>query len=683
MKTRTLGAACALFLCFASASYAADAPRHPISVDDLLALARVSDVQISPDGAWVAYSVATPNVPTNAVDSNLWIASTGTADVRQLTRTGKDRSPRISPDGKRLAFLSRRDGKSQAYVMRLDGGEALQVSTLSADVDTLRWSPDGKTLVLTASVWPECADDACNKATDDARAKESSARVYGEWPFMSAMAWLDAKRSHAFAVSASEPGPARDLTPRWPRNVPYSLAIDGSVDAADISLSPDGSELAFVSGSPVDAAGQATGQIWLVPMTGGEPRRLTTNAGSEKAPVYSPDGRYIAYRWNREAANTGSQAKLMLVERATGKTIDLTGSVDRGTGSHAWTSDGRTLLYLGETGVTQPIYSVAAKADSTHRLAAMGHIAEFSAAARSPAVAFTRSSFERPAEVFFIARPSAAPKQLTHHNDALLASLDLPSPETFLFASRDGTRVEALLLKPPGLTASQKVPLLVLMHGGPHTTWSDSWNWRWNSQVFAAPGRAILIVNRRGSTAYGQKFSDAVIDSWGGAPYEDILTGLDAALAKYPFLDGSRVTAAGASYGGYMANWVATHSNRFKAIVSHAGVWDLGAQYGGDIPWFLAYEMKGEPWTSASYAKWSPSTYAAELGKFKTPMLVTTGEKDYRVPYQQSLSLFSTLQRQGVPSKLLVFPDAGHWISKPKDVVLWYSSVNDWLAKYQ
>ena len=683
MNTLLLRAAGALLLCLASPTFAADATRHPITVDDLLALARVGDVQISPDGAWVAYSVAAPNVSANTVDSNLWIASTGNAGVRQLTRTGKDRSPRISPDGKRLAFLSRRDGKSQAYVMPLDGGEALQVSTLSADVDTLRWSPDGKTLVLTAMVWPECADDACNKARDDARAKESSARVYGEWPFMSAMAWLDAKRSHAFAVSANEPGPARDLTPRWPRNVPYSLAIDGSVDAADVSVSPDGSELAFVSGSPVDSTGQATGQIWLVPMTGGEPRRLNTNPGSEKAPVYSPDGRYIAYRWNREAANTGSQARLMLVERATGKTTDLTGSIDRGTGSHAWTPDGRSLLYLAETGVTQPIYLLAAKAGSADRPVAAGHVAEFSVATRSPAIAFTSSNFARPAEVFVLSRPGAAPKQLTHHNDTLLSALDLPSPETFEFASKDGTRVEALLLKPPGMAAAQKVPLLVLLHGGPHTTWSESWNWRWNSQVFSAAGRAILIVNRRGSTAYGQKFSDAVIDSWGGAPYEDIMSGVDAALAKYPFLDASHVTAAGASYGGYMANWLATHTNRFKAIVSHAGVWDLAAQYGGDIPWFLAHEMKGEPWTSASYAKWSPSAYAAELGKFKTPMLVTTGEKDYRVPYQQSLTLFSTLQRQGVPSKLLVFPEAGHWISKPKDVVLWYSSINDWLAKYQ
>lgn len=683
MNTRFLRAAGALFLAFASITFATDAPRQPITVGNLLALARVGEVQISPDGAWVAYSVATPNLPDNAVDSNLWIASTTHTDVRQLTSTGKDRSPRFSPDGKRLAFLSRRDGKFQAYVMPLDGGEALQLSSLGADVDTLRWSPDGTALVLTAVVWPDCSDEACNKSRDEARAKESTARVYGEWPFMNAMAWRDAKRSQVFAVSATVPAPARNLTPGWPRNVPFSLAIDGSTDPADVTVSPDGRELAFVSEAAPDATGLSVGQIWLVPMAGGEPRRLTNNAGSESAPVYSPDGRHIAYRWIRDPANTGSQPKLVIVERATGRLTELMGSIDRGSGPHAWTPDGRSLLYLAEDGVDRPIYSLATSAGSADRPVATGYVAEIAVAAKSPAVAFTRSSFSLPAEVFVMARPGAAPRQLTHHNDALVASLDLPAPETFEFASTDGRRVQALLLKPPGMTGARKVPLLVLLHGGPHTTWSNSWNWRWNSQVFAAPGRAILIVNRSGSTGYGQEFSDGVIDSWGGRPYEDIMAGLDAALARHPFLDGSRVTAAGASYGGFMANWLATHTDRFKAIVSHAGVWDLGAQYGSDIPWFLTFEMKGDPWTSASYARWSPSAHAAGLGKFRTPMLVTVGEKDYRVPYQQSLALFTALQRQGVSSKLLVFPEAGHWISRPRDVALWYSAINDWLQKYE
>ena len=534
MNIPVLRVAGALILCFASAVFAADAPRRPVTVEDLLALARVGDVQISADGAWVAYSVTTLSVAGNSADTHLWMASTQRDDVRQLTRTGKDRSARFSPDGKRLAFLSRRDGRSQVYVMPLDGGEATVVSSMASDVDTLRWSPDGKHLVLTAIVWPDCLDDACNKSRDEARAKESTARVYGNWPYWSAMAWLDGKRSHVFALPANGSGPARDLTPRWPNNVPFSLAIDGSTDPADVSVSPDGKEVAFVSASAMDSTGQTVGQIWLVPLAGGEPRRLTDRAGAEKAPVYSPDGRHIAFRWVQDQRNTGSQAKLLIIERATGKITDLTGSIDRGTGTVAWTSDGKSLLYLAENGVEQPVYSIAARAGAADQVVIRGHNAELAVATRSPVMALSRSSFSQPAEIFVMARPGAAPRQITRHNAAMLASLDLPAPETFQFKSKDGTSVQALLLKPPGLRTEAKVPLLVLMHGGPHTTWTDSWNWRWNSQVFSAPGRAILIVNRRGSTAYGQKFSDEVIDSWGGKPYEDIMSGLDAALAKYP-----------------------------------------------------------------------------------------------------------------------------------------------------
>jgi dipeptidyl aminopeptidase/acylaminoacyl peptidase len=685
MKTRsTLSRllCAALFLVASVAGSAADAVRHPISVDDLLKMQRVADVQISPDGAWVSYTVATPSVENNVVDSNLWIASTMRTDVRQLTRTGKDRSARWAPDGKRIAFLSRRDGKSQAYVLAIDGGEAAPAAKLTGDIDTLRWSPDNATLIVTAQTWPDCTDDACNRTNDEKRAKESTARVYGEWPFISAMAWLDAKRSHVFAVRADGSGAARDLTPRWPGNIPFSIAIDGSVDGADVAVSPDGKELSFVSGSALDATGQAVGQIWRVPLSGGEPQRLTKNSGSEKAPVYSPDGRFIAYRWNAKPANTGGQAHLMTVELATGAITDVTGTIDRGASSHAWTADGRTLLYLAEAGVNQPIYSLAARAGAKDTPVAMGFNGELSVATKSPAVAFARSSFSQPAEVFVMTRPGATPRQITHHNDAIVATLDLPAAETFQFPSKDGATVEALFLRPPATAASGKVPLLVLLHGGPHTTWNDAWNWRWNSQVFAAPGRAILIVNRRGSTAYGQKFSDGVIGDWGGAPYEDIMTGVDVALAKYPFLDSSRVAAAGASYGGYMADWLATHTNRFKTIVSHAGVWDFNSEYGGDIPWFLEFEMQGQPWATENFRKWSPSTYAAALGQFKTPMLITAGEKDYRVPYQQSLALFTSLQRQGIPSKLIVFPEAGHWIAKPKDALLWYSAINEWLAKY-
>jgi dipeptidyl aminopeptidase/acylaminoacyl peptidase len=674
-------------LLLAASVFAAESARRPISIDDLLLVQRVGDVQISPDGQWVAYTVGTSNLDTNQNESNVWLASTTRAEVRQLTRTGKDRAARWSPDGTRLAFLSRRDGKSQAYVLPIAGGEAQLLTKSVLDFDTLRWAPDGNSLVLTAQVYPDCEDEACNKARDEQKTRESNARVYEQWPYTKAMAWMDAKRSHLFSVSAAAPAAPKDLTPRWPSDIPHGIAIDGSIDANDIAISPDGAEVCFVSAGKIDSKGQVVSQIFRVPMNGGNPTRLGDGAGNEKGPVYSPDGRFIAFRANPNPANTGRQAHMMLFERASGKATDLTPTPEQGPSTLAWSADGRTLLFLAEQEVLQPIFSMNARQNPTDRNSpgkklVDGYVGEMSVASRGTAIAFARSSFTRPAEIFVVARPGAAERQVTRHNDALIAGLDLPAPEMFWFESKDSTRVQAMLLRPPGLRADAKVPLLVLLHGGPHTTWQDSWSPRWNSEVFAAPGRAVLIVNRRGSTGYGQRFSDAIVKDWGGGAYDDVMTGLDAALARYTFLDGTRVAAAGASYGGYMANWLATHTDRFKTIVSHAGVYDMLLQWSGDIPWFLEYELGGESWSAEGFRKWSPSTYAEALGKYKTPMLITVGEKDYRVPYQNSLELFATLQRQGVPSKLMVFPDAGHWIAKPKDVQLWYSALQDWLAAH-
>lgn len=661
---------------------AAPSARRAISVDDLLSVQRVADVQLSPDGQWVAYSVGVSNVDTNQGESNIWLASTSHDDVRQVTRTGKDRAPRWSPDGKKLAFLSRRDGKSQVYLLDVAGGEAQQLTKLASDVETLRWLPNGASLVITSSVWPDCADDACNKSRDEQRARESSARVYERWPYAKAMSWVDGKRSHLFVVNATAPATPRNLTPKWPRDIPFSMAIDGSIDGSDIAVSPDSQEVVFTAGAEIDRSGQMIAKLWRVPLAGGTPQRLTQNDGVERAPAYSPDGRSIAYRWNGTPANTGGYGRVMRLDRATGKSADLTPKGDRNASTIAWTSDGKSLLFLAEQEVRQPLFVLPATTGATARALVDGFVGEVSVAARGTGIAYARSSFTSPPEIFFVARPGGTERQVTRHNQALLGALDLPAPETFWFPGKDGTRVQAILLRPPGAAAA-KVPLLVLLHGGPHTTWTDSWGPRWNPEVFAAPGRAVLIVNRRGSTAYGQKFSDEVVGEWGGRSYDDVMSGIDAALAKYSWIDGDRLTAAGASYGGYMANWIATHSGRFKAIVSHSGVYDTTVGYSSDIPWFVEFETRGLPWSSPDFAKWSPATYADALGKYKTPMLVTSGEKDYRVPYQQSLMLFSALQRQGVPSKLMIFPDAGHWILKPKDSKLWYEALLEWIAKYE
>jgi len=288
-----------------------------------------------------------------------------------------------------------------------------------------------------------------------------------------------------------------------------------------------------------------------------------------------------------------------------------------------------------------------------------------------------------PSELFVSAADGSGLKQLTHSNDAMLAKVEMNEPETFWFEGAEGTKVEAMLIRPPQFVASQKFPLLVLLHGGPQTMWSNAWGYRWNAQVFSGAGYVTLMINRRGSTGYGQKFTDEITNDWGGKAYLDIMKGIDAAIAKYSFIDKSRMAAAGGSYGGYLADWLGTHTDRFKAIVSHAGVYDKVSMYATEELWFEEHDMQGTPWGAPeNYKKWAPSTYASEWGKYKTPTLVVAGERDYRVPYTQSLELFNTLQRQGVPSKLLIFPDEGHWILKPLNAQLWYKTFLDWLATY-
>jgi dipeptidyl aminopeptidase/acylaminoacyl peptidase len=296
---------------------------------------------------------------------------------------------------------------------------------------------------------------------------------------------------------------------------------------------------------------------------------------------------------------------------------------------------------------------------------------------------FERTSLTMPAEVFVAASDGSNVRQLTHQNDSILAALDLTAPETFWFDSAEGTKVQAMLIRPPKFDAAKKYPMLVLLHGGPQTMWSNAWGYRWNPQVFSAPGYVTLMINRRGSTGYGQKFTDEITNDWGGKAYVDVMNGVDYALKKYSSIDGTRMAAAGGSYGGYMADWIATHTGRFKAIVSHASVYDKVAMYATEELWFEEHDMQGTPWSNPkSYEKWAPVTYAGELGKFRTPTLVICGERDYRVPYTQSLEFFNALQRQGVPSKLVVFPDEGHWVLKPQNAQFWYKTFLDWLAVY-
>ena len=677
--------ALAIFLMAALAAPALPAqetPRRAITFKDLISMNRLSDPQISPDGRWIVYSVAAPDLEGNKMTDNIWIVSAAGGEPRQLTRSGSDSRPRWSPDGKRLAFLSSRDGAQQVYTLWLEGGEASKLTSLSTGADNELWSPDGNSIAFVSSVYPDCTDDACNSARDAEKEKNKvKARVYDRLLYRHWTEWWDGKRSHLF-IMAVNGGKPKDLTPRADYDVPpFNM---GEPEA--IAFAPDSSQLCFVANTDKDAALSTNGDLFVVASNGSAPpSRITTNPGNDWAPVYSPDGRWIAYRSQATAGYESDRWRLMLYDRRSAKHTNLAENFDQSVEELAWTADSQAVYFLSESKAEMPLYAMPISgAKSPTPVIPGGFNAEINVSRDGKLLAFMRTSLTMPAELFVANGDGTNMRQLTHQNGALLAQLELPAAEPFWFSGADDAQVEGLLVRPPNFDEKKKYPMLLLVHGGPQGAWDDEWGYRWNPEVMAAPGYVVVMINPRGSTGYGQKFTAEISKDWGGKVYEDLMKGTDAAIAKYSFIDSSRLAAAGGSYGGYMIDWIATHTGRFKCLISHAGPYDEVSMYGAtEELWFEEWEFGGTPWSNPDlYKKWAPSEFAGELAKYKTPTLVIGGELDFRVPYNQDLEFFTALQRQGVPSKLVIFPDEGHWVLKPQNSQFWYKTFLDWLAQY-
>jgi dipeptidyl aminopeptidase/acylaminoacyl peptidase len=655
--------------------------KRPIAFADMIGMHRVAEATVSPDGKWVAYTVSTPDMDANRGASNIWVVAMAGGGELQLTRSGHDSSPAWSPDGKTLAFLSSRSGDSQVYLLSMDGGEAHPFTKLSTGADMAKWSPDGKTIAFTSSVYADCKDDDCNSKRDAEKEKNkvkahvAEHLLYRHWTH-----WSEGKRSHLFVISADGGTAPRDLT----AGADYDTPPDERGGPGDISFSPDSKELCFTAVTEKIEAISTNADLFVVSVAGGEAKRISTQQGFDGNPVYSPDGKYIAYHAQLTGGYEADRWRLMLYDRQNGKNESISDGFDRSVEEIAWSPDSKTIYFTAENETQKPVYAMTARAGAQPKqIVADTYNAAISLSADGKTLVFERTSLSMPAEIFTAANDGSNTRQLTHQNDAILSALEMNASETFWFDGAEGTKIQAMLIRPPKFDATKKYPLLVLLHGGPQTMWSNAWGYRWNAQVFSAAGYVTLMINRRGSTGYGQKFTDEIRNDWGGKAYVDVMNGVDYALKKYSFVDGTRMAAAGGSYGGYLADWIATHTGRFKAIVSHAGVYDKVAMYATEELWFEEYDMQGTPWSNPeSYKKWAPVTYAGELAKYKTPTLVVAGERDYRVPYTQSLEFFSALQRQGVPSKLVVFPDEGHWVLKPQNAQFWYKTFLDWLATY-
>jgi dipeptidyl aminopeptidase/acylaminoacyl peptidase len=742
-RVRNLLLAVATLLSFVA--FAAAQAKHPFTFDDMMKLKRVGDPQVSPDGKWVIFSVVDVDLAANSKTPHIWIVPTAGGQEKEIIGDQDADRPRWAPDGKRFAFLSTKEGGSQVWIAEFDGAagtvtDKWRETGIATEAGGELWSPDGKNILFTSDVYPECNtprsgnDEECNAAKlKEAEASKVKAQIFEHLLYRHWNAYKEGKRTHIFVadfrkkddvrpacvINACAPGmecpcPSRyrDLTPGDFDAPVFSL---GGQD--DYAFSPDGQEICYASNHDKNPAASTNNDLWIVPVSGGlagsaQAKNITAdNPASDSSPLYSPDGRYIAYRAQQRPGYESDRFRLMLYDRKTGEKRNLTKNLDAWVGTFAWSTDSKRIFLAYQSGDEAPVdsFEIARPFDRTitldgdpkevdHFNAGVvvrdGYNDDLTVTPDGRTIVFTRMSISSPNEIYktnstgTVADRLANPAEnLTHINAAVLSSVLMSRLESFWFTGAHKDKVEGFLVKPPNFDASKKYPVKFLIHGGPQGAWGDDWSYRWNAELFAAPtsatssGYVVIMINFHGSTGYGQKFIDAINGDWGGAPFEDLMKGLDYAEQTYPFIDKTRECALGASYGGYMINWILGHTDRFKCLVSHDGMFNAESAWGTtEELWFNNWEFKGTPYDNrAAYEKWSPHQYARN---FKTPTLVIHGQRDYRLDVSEGLQLFTTLQMEGVPSKMLYFPDEGHWVLKPQNSKLWYETVNAWVDRW-
>ena len=657
---------------------------HPFSIHDMLAMDRISDPRVSPDGARVAFTVRATDLAANKGRTDLYLAAVDGTWARRLTaHEASDTQPRWSADGAWVYFVSSRSGSAQVWRIAVDGGEAEQVTREPLDVDALEVAPGGGALLFSMAVLPGKTVAETKAALEAREGAKTTGMVFDRLFVRHWDTWSDGTRNHVFAYPLPG-GPARDLMPAMDADCP-TRPFGGSEDFA---ASPDGKAVVFSArDAGREEAWSTNYDLFEVPLDGSAaPRKLTTNPAWDAQPKFSPDGARLAYLAMSRAGYEADRFTIVVRERASGaeRKIDLRVADgrfgDRSPADLSWSSDGRELYCSADHLGQHVLFAVDAVSGKSRIVVGAGTVAA-TQPLPSGRILFGMHSLQGPTELYTTARAGGDVRRVTRLNDAKIAAARLGKAEQFSFTGAGKDTVYGYVVYPVDFDPAKKYPVAFLIHGGPQGSFGNDFHYRWNPQAYAGAGYAAVMVDFHGSTGYGQEFTDAINGDWGGAPFEDLMKGLDFALAKYPFLDGSRMAALGASYGGYMINWVAGHTDRFKALVCHDGNLDERmAYYDTEELWFPEWEHGGTPWSNPEgYVEHNPIDY---VDRWKTPMLVIHGVKDYRVVYTQGLSTFTALQRQGVPSKLLIFPDENHWVLKPANSIQWHETVLGWLAEW-
>lgn len=648
--------------------------KRAFTIEDLYRVKSVEDPQFSPDGREIAFVVSTSDLKAGTTNSDIFLIDSDGQNLRQLTNSpAVDNHPRWSRDGKTMYFVSARQGGNQLWALPLDGGEPRQLTTFSFGTANPVVTPDGRKVVFSAKVFPNCgADEDCNSKNADGladgplKAYMSDRLLYRHW-----VSWKGGTAAHVL-VCDLETKRATDLTPGQYDSPSFSLSGTG------FCISPDGMELCYVSNHDSVEALSTNRDLWLTPLNGGTGQNITAgNKSCDADPAYSPDGRYIAFRMQKVPGYESDRFRLALYDRTAKARTILTESFDYWIGEIQWAPDSRSIYFTADVKGHTPLYRIDVASEEISTVADLKTIDAFSLSPDGKTIAVIRRSVGEPRELWTCGVNGKSVRRLTFLNKEVEETVDIRPAEEQWIPSPSGRSIHTFIVKPHNFDPSRKYPLILNIHGGPQQQWTDGYRGDW--QVYPGSGYIVAFPNPHGSTGYGQAFTEAISKDWGGKVYQDVMAIADS-LSRIVWIDSSRMGAMGWSYGGYMMMWLEGHTHRFKAIASMMGVYNLKAMHDAtEELWFPEWDLGGTPWESSLYEKWSPNRFVKQ---FTTPCLVITGERDYRVPYTQSLEFFTDLQRMGVPSRLIVFKNDGHWPSAVKSMPFYYNAHLDWFHKY-